>query len=120
MTPKGQMSSSGSGPAIMMMQPHIRVTFMPDPPIKHLAPPKRRRPKAYPDDTIQTEQHPKTTTVVNPPPPTTNRPKSNGITGVAAYLPQFEPTPKPPPKKSDPTPATIKLNRSKERTIQHG
>jgi len=47
MTPRGQMSSSGSGPAIMMMPPHIRATFMPDPPLKHLPPPSRRRPKLY-------------------------------------------------------------------------
>ena len=30
------MSGNGSGPAIMMMPPHIRATFMPDPPLKHL------------------------------------------------------------------------------------
>ena len=32
MTPKGQMSGNGSGPAIMMMIPRIRATFMPNPP----------------------------------------------------------------------------------------
>lgn len=49
MTPKGQMSTSGSGPAIMMMPPHIRATFMPDPPLKQLPPPSRKRPKQYTD-----------------------------------------------------------------------
>mmetsp|Transcript_20363 Transcript_20363/g.28635 ORF Transcript_20363/g.28635 Transcript_20363/m.28635 type:complete len:579 (-) Transcript_20363:836-2572(-) len=49
MTPKGQMSSSGSGPAIMMMPNHIRSTFMPDPPLDVLPPPRRRRPKYYGD-----------------------------------------------------------------------
>merc|ERR1719148_635008 len=82
---------------------------MPDPPIKHLPPPNRRRPKLYANDdqttTEQQQQHPKN--------------KSNGITGVAAYLPHFEPT-LPPPTKPDPTPATIKLARSKQRIIQHG
>ena len=41
MTPKGQMSSNGSGPAIMMMKPHIRATFMPDPPLRYLPPPRK-------------------------------------------------------------------------------
>lgn len=41
MTPKGQMSSSGSGPAIMMMPPHIRATFMPNPPLRYLPTPKK-------------------------------------------------------------------------------
>lgn len=41
MTPKGQMSrSANSGPAIMMMPPHIRATFMPSPPLKHIPPKK--------------------------------------------------------------------------------
>jgi U1 small nuclear ribonucleoprotein len=37
MTPRGQMTSGANGPAIMMMPPHIRVTFMPDPPLKFIA-----------------------------------------------------------------------------------
>ena len=48
-TPRGQMSSSGAGPAIQMMPPHIRATFMPDPPLKHLPNPGGRRPKQYVD-----------------------------------------------------------------------
>lgn len=38
-------ASANSGPAIMMMPPHIRATFMPNPPIKHIVPnkPKRRQ-----------------------------------------------------------------------------
>ena len=44
MTPKGQMSrSSNSGPAIMMMPPHIRATFMPNPPLKHIPPTTSKR-----------------------------------------------------------------------------
>jgi len=50
MTPKGQMSSSGSGPAIMMMPPYIRATFMPDPPLKPLPPPRRCRLKFHRND----------------------------------------------------------------------
>lgn len=38
MTPRGQMTSGSNGPAIMMMPPHIRATFMPDPPLQFLPP----------------------------------------------------------------------------------
>lgn len=108
MTPKGQMSSSGSGPAIMMMLPNIRATFMPDPPIKHLPPPKRRRPKAYSDDTnIKNEDQTMTTK------PKTKA-KAIGIIGVAAYLSHFEMAPAP-PAKTNPTPETMKAEREKER-----
>eukprot|EP00957_Ditylum_brightwellii_P003179 242054-Ditylum_brightwellii.AAC.1 len=41
MTPKGQMSGGRNGPAIMMMPDHVRATFMPNPPLKHLPPFKR-------------------------------------------------------------------------------
>jgi hypothetical protein len=44
MTPKGQMTrGSNSGPAVMMMPPHIRATFMPNPPLKPIAPVRNRR-----------------------------------------------------------------------------
>ena len=44
MTPRGQMSRGGnSGPAIMMMPPHIRATFVPNPPLKPLPPLKKKR-----------------------------------------------------------------------------
>mmetsp|Transcript_2281 Transcript_2281/g.4219 ORF Transcript_2281/g.4219 Transcript_2281/m.4219 type:complete len:343 (+) Transcript_2281:153-1181(+) len=43
-TPRGQMSrGTNSQPAVMMMPPHIRATFMPNPPIKQLAPIKNKR-----------------------------------------------------------------------------
>lgn len=35
-TPRGQMTAGSSGPAIMLMPPHIRATFMPDPPLKFI------------------------------------------------------------------------------------
>lgn len=44
MTPRGQMSrSANSGPAIMMLPPHVRATFMPNPPLKHIPPTKLKR-----------------------------------------------------------------------------
>ena len=45
MSRKGQMSRGGnSGPAVMMMPPHIRATFMPNPPLEQIPPiPKRRK-----------------------------------------------------------------------------
>jgi U1 small nuclear ribonucleoprotein len=64
------MSGNGSGPAIMMMPPNIREAFMPDPPLKHLPPAKRKRPKSYtPEGTIKVK---------------------TGVTGVAVYMAQFE------------------------------
>lgn len=48
MTPRGQMSrGANSGPAIMLMPPHIRATFMPAPPIKPLPILKNKRKKAW-------------------------------------------------------------------------
>ncbi|KAG7371482.1 RNP-1 like RNA-binding protein [Nitzschia inconspicua] len=44
MTPKGQMSrGANSQPAVMMMPPHIRATFVPNPPLKYLPPIKKKR-----------------------------------------------------------------------------
>mmetsp|Transcript_27492 Transcript_27492/g.41606 ORF Transcript_27492/g.41606 Transcript_27492/m.41606 type:complete len:342 (+) Transcript_27492:162-1187(+) len=41
---RGEMTrGANSGPAIMMMPPHIRATFMPNPPLSHLLPPVRTR-----------------------------------------------------------------------------
>jgi U1 small nuclear ribonucleoprotein 70kDa len=43
-TPRGQMTrAANSGPAIMMMPPHIRATFMPNPPLQQKIPPSKRR-----------------------------------------------------------------------------
>ena len=48
MTPRGQVSrGANSGPAIMLMPPHIRATFMPAPPLKPLPIPKNKRKKAW-------------------------------------------------------------------------
>mmetsp|Transcript_244 Transcript_244/g.460 ORF Transcript_244/g.460 Transcript_244/m.460 type:complete len:322 (-) Transcript_244:35-1000(-) len=43
-TPRGQTSRGGnSGPAVMLMPPHIRATFMPNPPLEHFPPVTYRR-----------------------------------------------------------------------------
>lgn len=48
MTPRGQMSrGANSGPAIMMMPPHIRATFVPNPPLKPIPPLKNKRKKEW-------------------------------------------------------------------------
>lgn len=44
MTPRGQVTrGNNSGPAVMLMPPHIRATFMPPPPLKSIPPIKNRR-----------------------------------------------------------------------------
>lgn len=105
MTPKGQMSGNGSGPAIMMMPPNIREAFMPDPPLKHLPPPKRKRPKYYSTNGVQT-----------------TKPRT-GLTGVAEYMKQFERT-NAPKRKEDLTPLKIKeikQQKKKEKWLEvHG
>jgi U1 small nuclear ribonucleoprotein 70kDa len=43
-TPRGQMSrGSATGPAVMLMPPHIRATFVPNPPLKSIPPIRNRR-----------------------------------------------------------------------------
>mmetsp|Transcript_2956 Transcript_2956/g.4296 ORF Transcript_2956/g.4296 Transcript_2956/m.4296 type:complete len:399 (-) Transcript_2956:162-1358(-) len=96
MTPKGQMSSSGSGPAIMMMPSHIRATFMPDPPLKHIPPPKRKRPKTHPSEQNGSSK------------------SKRSITGVAAYMQHFEHG-SAPDRVVRSTPASMKKLRAKKR-----
>lgn len=91
MTPKGQMSGNGSGPAIMLMPDHIRATFMPDPPLNHLPPPKRKRIKTYTEE---------------------GKLKKGGLTGLAGYMAQFERGP-PPKRIVQPTPLSKKETRNK-------
>jgi len=108
MTPKGQMSSSGSGPAIMMMPPYIRATFMPDPPLKPLPPPRRRRPKFYRKDHISLDmksnpikakqenfiKYRKVNAIIFVSSSAfcsiDLKNYSNGITGISDYISQFE------------------------------
>ncbi|KAL3761013.1 hypothetical protein ACHAWU_004633 [Discostella pseudostelligera] len=137
MTPKGQMSGNGSGPAIMMMPPHIRATFMPDPPLKHLPAYTRHvlvsenyitdddddnndsanNVRGRRNDMIKTENIAiKTESKVTAAGPSgittipTSFPKLKrgaGLSGVSTFLRHFEQTP-PPPRKIDPTPASIR------------
>ncbi len=112
MTPKGQMSSSGSGPAIMMMPSHIRACFMPDPPLRHLPPPKRKRPKQYPDDLDEASSN--NTAGVERGGQVKNKTKQRSITGVAAYMQHFEHG-KAPERVIKSTPKSLKQMRAKKR-----
>ena len=126
MTPKGQMSSSGSGPAIMMMPPSIRATFMPDPPLKHLPPPTRKRPKLYADDyengssNYGVKREPGLKVEEGTP---LERPNNKGkggfakkgvLTGVASFMTHFEKSP-PPTRKTGPSSTQTKALRKAKR-----
>mmetsp|Transcript_9107 Transcript_9107/g.10002 ORF Transcript_9107/g.10002 Transcript_9107/m.10002 type:complete len:383 (+) Transcript_9107:2-1150(+) len=93
------MPTSGSGPAIMMMPSHIRATFMPDPPLRHIPPPKRKRPKIHPSEQGSTS---------------TSSKSKRSITGVAAYLQHFEHG-QAPERVIKSTPATLRKFRAKKR-----
>ena len=43
MTPRGEMAMSKAGPAVSLMPAHIKMTFLPPPPLKHLANPKTKK-----------------------------------------------------------------------------
>lgn len=110
MTPKGEMSSSGSGPAIMMMPPHIRATFMPNPPPKPLPRPIKRRSKEawyqrFVDDASKDT--------------TTKKSELQFLTGVAAYMNQFERTAPPPVKKPLLTPTQFKRLKAEHKEKIH-
>ena len=110
-TPRGQMSSSGSGPAIQMMPPHIRATFMPDPPLRHLpAPGRRSREGQYADAAPASADGSAEKDPGHPGDRDTAFPKLKrgaGLAGVASFLNHFERTP-PPPRKVGPTPRATK------------
>ncbi|KAL3781106.1 hypothetical protein ACHAW5_005013 [Stephanodiscus triporus] len=113
MTPKGQMSGNGSGPAIMMMPPHIRSTFMPNPPLRHL--PAYRNVVRVAENYVTDEEEEKDDVGVGAPPAVgpsgvksipTSFPKMKrgaGLSGVSSYVIHFERTP-PPPRVVLPTP----------------
>jgi U1 small nuclear ribonucleoprotein 70kDa len=87
MTPRGQMSrGTNSGPAIMLMPPHIRATFMPAPPLKPLPIPKYKRKNAW--------------------------------TGMSQCMNLFEKDP-PPPRKENPTPKMLKLQKQEQKKQEH-
>jgi U1 small nuclear ribonucleoprotein len=121
MTPKGEMSGNGSGPAIMMMPSHIRATFMPNPPIKHL--PSFKRHVLQSDNYITEDEEddapvvrrekkagPSGVTVI----PTSfpRKKRGAGIAGVASFLQNFERT-APPPRTINPTPRSLREARRK-------
>ncbi len=123
MTPKGQMSGNGSGPAIMMMPPHIRATFMPDPPLKHLPAFTRHvlvsenyitddddddNDNDYnDDDAIKKGRRMGPSGISLIPTSFPKLKRGAGLTGVSTFLHQFEQTP-PPPRKIDPTPKSLR------------
>jgi len=121
MTPKGQMSGNGSGPAIMMMPAHIRATFMPDPPLKHLPQPKRQVPVADTYLTADEENESKQTSSTYPKVEDRSGPsgiatiktsfpskkRGLGLSGISSFLHHFERT-APPSRKVNPTPKSIK------------
>lgn len=47
MTPKGQMSSSGMGPAILHLPPHLKMLFEPNAPLDHLPQLVKRKMPPY-------------------------------------------------------------------------
>ena len=130
MTPKGQMSGNGSGPAIMMMPPHIRATFMPPPPLKHLPPFKRHVLMSdnyvtdeddndnEQKDTIKKEEGEENNNKVGPsgiakiPTSFPKLKRGAGLSGVSSFLHHFERT-SPPPRTINPTPNSIKDDKIK-------
>ena len=102
------------------MPAHIRATFMPDPPLKHLPPPLRNRSKAYTDDgslvtgdviksdimnsTVKSEDNKENTNANK------NTKKAVGMSGLASYIAQFEKS-NPPSRTINPTPQSLKQIR---------
>jgi U1 small nuclear ribonucleoprotein len=128
MTPKGHMSGNGSGPPIMMMPDNIRAIFMPDPPLRHLPPPKRKRPKVYTDDglfpvAVVRDSERERDRDSDSHAPSTSRSSislsqsKTGLTGVASFMAQFERTP-PPPRTIQPTRQTIHEHHAKKKHEQ--
>lgn len=110
MTPKGQMSSNGSGPAIMMMKPHIRATFMPDPPLRHVPPPKAggtsHRPNFNGKVKVITPPHEEKAAAIPS--------KTSSLHGVANLMLHFERS-KPPKRTFGSTPKSAKTEKDKSR-----
>jgi len=125
------MSGNGSGPAIMMMPPHIRATFMPPPPLKHLPPFKRHvlmsdnyvtdddNDNEQQKDNIKKEEgNDKSNNKVGPsgiakiPTSFPKLKRGAGLSGVSSFLHHFERT-LPPPRTIHPTPNSIKDDKIK-------
>ncbi|KAL9189126.1 hypothetical protein ACHAXT_011616 [Thalassiosira profunda] len=130
MTPKGQMSGNGSGPAIMMMPPHIRATFMPNPPLKHLPPFKRH---VRVDEVYVTDDEDKgkrgdgvsgdgkavgPSGVSKIPTSFPKKKRGAGLSGAAAFLHHFERT-APPERKINPTPKSLREEKVKAKKAEN-
>ena len=118
MTPKGQMSGNGSGPAIMMMPPHVRATFMPNPPLRHLPSYRNRVLVAEnyvtDDDDDDDEEKARDERAAAGPSGVARIPTSfpkmkrgAGLSGVSSFLRHFERT-EPPERKLNPTPRSLR------------
>eukprot|EP00584_Thalassiosira_punctigera_P015847 CAMPEP_0172558324 /NCGR_PEP_ID=MMETSP1067-20121228/78541_1 /TAXON_ID=265564 ORGANISM="Thalassiosira punctigera, Strain Tpunct2005C2" /NCGR_SAMPLE_ID=MMETSP1067 /ASSEMBLY_ACC=CAM_ASM_000444 /LENGTH=430 /DNA_ID=CAMNT_0013347657 /DNA_START=62 /DNA_END=1355 /DNA_ORIENTATION=- len=127
MTPKGQMSGNGSGPAIMMMPPHIREAFMANPPLKHLPPFKRHvlvSENYVTDDDDLSGSDAKSNKagphsgISSIPTSFPRRKRGAGISGVSSFLHHFERT-APPARKINPTPKTIKEDKAKAKKAEN-
>lgn len=124
MTPKGEMSGNGSGPAIMMMPPHIRATFMPNPPLKHLPSFKRHVPVS--DNYVtEDEQDTAAATTKSGPSGITDIPtafprkkRGHGLSGVSSFLNHFERT-TPPQRKINPTPKSLRETKRKTAAVEN-
>lgn len=111
MTPKGHMSSNGSGPAIMMMPNHVRATFMPGPPLKFYPPPKKggfsRRPALHGGNVNSVVVEKEGAPV-----------RRSSLTGVTDLLVQFERT-APPKRVVGATPASARVARARRRVLRN-
>lgn len=111
------MSGGNNGPAIMMMPDHIRRTFMPNPPLKHLPPFKRH---VLASDNYVTDEEDtasttvKTETVKTIPTSFPRKKRGAGLTGVSSFLHHFERT-QPPERKVNPTPQSLKKEKDSKR-----
>ena len=117
MTPKGQMSSNGSGPAIMMMKPHIRATFMPDPPLRFLPPPKKGGSSRRPNHSGKVKLTTSTTLSPDDPNNSSNNSsnKTSSLTGLSSFLLHFERS-KAPKRTFGSTPISAKEQKHKEQS----
>eukprot|EP00574_Skeletonema_japonicum_P006728 CAMPEP_0201716050 /NCGR_PEP_ID=MMETSP0593-20130828/2106_1 /ASSEMBLY_ACC=CAM_ASM_000672 /TAXON_ID=267983 /ORGANISM="Skeletonema japonicum, Strain CCMP2506" /LENGTH=432 /DNA_ID=CAMNT_0048205731 /DNA_START=39 /DNA_END=1334 /DNA_ORIENTATION=- len=120
-TPRGQMSGGNNGPAIMMMPDHVRRTFMPNPPLKHLPPFKRHvlaSDNYVTDEEEDTTLPPLTTSITTAkktiPTSFPRKKRGAGLTGVSTFLHHFERT-QPPERKVNPTPQSLKKDKDAKR-----
>ena len=121
------MSGNGSGPAIMMMPPHIRATFMPNPPLKHIASFKRR--VLVSDNYVTDDENasggggdkPKSGPFWGKATAPTTFPRQKrgaGLSGVSAFLQHFEKS-SPPERKINPTPKSLKEEKNKTKKAEN-